>query len=78
MQNLRIIQEEAVGIIKVKENCQFNKVKADKVIVSENITVRLFGTVNTIVLKKGATLFLHGIILGSVENKGGEVHVFKI
>jgi hypothetical protein len=76
MQNLRIIQEEAVGIIKINENCQYNRVNADKVVVSENITVRIFGTVNTIILNKGAKLFLHGMLRGNVENKGGEIYIY--
>jgi hypothetical protein len=76
MQNLRVIQEEAVGIIKVNEDCQYNKVNADKVVINENVTVRLYGTVNTVILKKGSKLFLHGIILGNIQNKGGEVYVY--
>lgn len=76
MQNLRVIQEEAVGTIKINESCQYNKVNADKVVVSENITVRMFGAVNTIILNKGAKLFLHGVIHGRVENKGGEIFIY--
>ncbi len=76
MQNLRIINEEAVGVIKINENSQFNKVKADKVVVDENTTARLFGSVKTLVLKKGAKLFLHGVISGKIENKGGELFIF--
>ncbi len=76
MQDFKIITEEAIGVIKIKEDCQFNRVRAEKVVVSENITARLFGTVKTIVLKKGAKLFLHGVILGSIKNKGGEIYVF--
>jgi hypothetical protein len=76
MYNLKIISEEARGIIKINENCQFNKVRAEKVVVNENITARLFGSVKTIVLKKGAKLFLHGVISGTVKNNGGEIYVF--
>lgn len=76
MQNLRVIQEEAVGILKINENCQYNKVNADKVVVKENVTVRLYGIVNTIILNKGAKLYLHGMIRGNVENKGGEIYVY--
>jgi hypothetical protein len=76
MYNLRVIQEEAIGTIKVKEDCQYNKVKADKVVIDENVTVRLYGTMNTLILKRGAKLFLHGIVYGNIENKGGEIFVF--
>lgn len=76
MQNLRVIQEEAVGNLKINENCQYNKVNADKVVVNENVTVRLFGTVHTVIIKRGAKLYLHGMIRGNIENKGGEVYIY--
>lgn len=76
MQDLKIIREEVVGIIKIEEDSQFNHVRAEKVVVNENITARLFGSVKTIVLKKGAKLFLHGVISGKVKNNGGEIYVF--
>jgi hypothetical protein len=76
MKNLRIINEEAVGIVKINENCQYNKINADKVVVDENVTVRLFGTVNTLIVNKGAKLFFHGLINGNVENKGGEIYIY--
>ncbi|HXB39133.1 MAG TPA: hypothetical protein VNZ49_01245 [Bacteroidia bacterium] len=74
---LKIIQAETIGVVEVKENSQFNKIRADKVIVNENITARLFGRVDNIVLKKGAKLFLHGRISGAIDNKGGEIFIFK-
>ena len=77
MQNLKIINEEVAGVIRVTENTQFNKIHADKIVVSENITARLFGSVKNIILKKGAKLFLHGVILGKVRNGGGEIFVFQ-
>ena len=63
-------------MVKIKEDTQFNKILADKVIVSENITARLFGKVNDVVLKKGATLFLHGMLLGGIDNQGGEIFIY--
>lgn len=76
MQDLRIIQEEAKGIIKIDENCQYNKINADKVVLNENVTVRMFGAVNSVIINKGAKLFLHGEIRGNVENKGGEIYIY--
>ena len=76
--NLKIIHDEVISkVVKIKEHSQFNKIRADKVIVDENITVRLFGSVNDIVLKKGARLFIHGVILGAIKNKGGEIFIFN-
>ena len=76
MGNFKIIDEEAVGVIKIKEDCQFNKIKAEKVVVNENVTARLFGSVKTIVIKPGAKIFLHGEISGAVKNNGGEIYVY--
>lgn len=76
MRNLKVINEEAVGVIKINENCQYNKINADKVVVDANVTVRLFGTVKTVILNKGAKLFFHGLISGKVENKGGEIYIY--
>lgn len=76
MRSFKIINEEAVGVIKINEDCQFNKIRAEKVVVNENITARLFGTVKTIVLKRGAKLFLHGAISGTIKNNGGEIYIF--
>ncbi|MGZ3904010.1 MAG: hypothetical protein ACXVC6_09960 [Bacteroidia bacterium] len=75
-QDLRVISDETVGVVKIREDSQFNKIKAEKVIVDENVTVRLFGSVKTIVVKKGAKLFLHGVFFGNIENNGGEVYIF--
>ncbi len=76
MGSFKIIDEEAVGVIKIKEDCQFNKIKAEKVVVGENITARLFGSAKTIVVKKGAKIFFHGEISGTVKNNGGEIYVY--
>lgn len=76
MYNLKTISEEAIGVIRINENCQFNKVRAEKVVVNENVTARLFGSVKTIVLKKGAKLILHGVVSGTVKNNGGEIYIF--
>lgn len=76
MNSLKIISEEAIGVIKINENCQFNKVRAEKVVVNENITARLFGSVKTIELKKGAKLILHGVISGTIKNEGGEIFIY--
>ena len=67
---LKVISDEIVGVVKIHEDCQYNHIVADKVIVDENVTVRLFGSVKDLVVKKGAKLFLHGIVHGSIKNKG--------
>jgi hypothetical protein len=77
MNSFKIIPEETFGFVKIEENSQFNNIKAERVVIGENVTARLFGSVNDIVLKRGARLFFHGTILGNVKNKGGELVVFS-
>ena len=74
---LKVIHDEMHGVIKIKENSQFNNVNADQVIIDENITVRLFGSIKNIVLGKGSKLLLHGVVSGTVKNNGGEIHIFS-
>jgi hypothetical protein len=77
MGELKIISDKTSGIVSIKENCQFNNICADKVTVARNITARLYGTVNEIVLKKGSTIYLHGKVSGKVYNEGGEIYIFS-
>ena len=73
--HLKVVSREISGVVKISEDCQFNKIEAEKVIIYENVTARLFGKVKDVVVKKGGRLFLHGIISGQIENKG-EIIVF--
>lgn len=74
---IKIIPQQTGGVVKISEDTQFNKIKADKVIVRENVTARLFGMVNDIVIEKGARLFFHGAISGIIDNRGGEIHIYR-
>lgn len=76
MQKFKVISEEVTGEINVTTDTQFNSIKADRIIISENVRVRLYGSVVDVVLKKGAMLFLHGKIHGKLENQGGEVFTY--
>ena len=77
MSDLKLIREDVFGHVCIKENSQYNNIKADKVIIAENVTARLYGSVTDIVLKKGSRIYFHGEISGSVQNEGGELHIFK-
>lgn len=73
-----IIKDETKGDITITQNSQFNKIDADTVVIEENVTARLYGSIrNLLVLKKGARLILHGSIHGKVENLGGEIHFYE-
>jgi hypothetical protein len=66
----KIIEAEVKGDIYIEINSQYNNVKADKVIVAESIQARLYGTVNTLVIKLGAKVTLHGSVNGKTVNEG--------
>jgi len=77
MNTFKIIPEETYGFVRIQEDSQFNNIKAERVIIGENVTARLFGSVNDIVLNRGSRLFFHGKIMGNVKNKGGEILIFN-
>lgn len=71
MSDCKIIDAETKGEVLIKIDSQYNNIKADKVIVAENIKARLFGTIkDLLVIKKGAKVILHGTIKGKIENQG--------
>lgn len=76
MSDLKLISGEITGLIHIKEDSQYNSIKADMVILAENVTVRLFGDIGDIILKKGSLVFVHGAVTGSIENRGGDIHIF--
>lgn len=67
---LKVIDSEVASVVQIHENCQYNNIEAEKVIVDEYVTARLFGRVKDVVVKKGGKLFLHGIVYGSIKNQG--------
>jgi len=76
MSDLKLIQDEVLGHVRIKENSQYNNIKAETVMVAQNITVRLYGSVGDVILKKGSRIYLHGVITGNVQNEGGEIHFY--
>ncbi|MES2565299.1 MAG: hypothetical protein V4565_00430 [Bacteroidota bacterium] len=76
MNSLKLIQEEITGTLNIVENCQYNNVNAETVVLEMNVTARLYGKVQNVVLKQGAVLLLHGTITGNVEDTGGTLHIF--
>ncbi len=77
MGDLKLIQDTVSGHVIIKENSQYNNIKAEKVVVAEDVTVRLYGSVTDVVIKKGATVYIYGEISGNVENEGGEIHIYR-
>jgi hypothetical protein len=78
MNRFKIIDTEVKGSLRVLMNSQYNRVNATSVTIAENVTVRLFGVVKRkLIIKKGARVYLHGTVLGKVENSGGELHIHE-
>lgn len=78
MSDFKVVSEVITGEIEVIADTQFNNIRAEKIIIMENVKVRLFGSVNEVVLHKGSTLFLHGRVDGKVKNYGGELFTFYL
>jgi hypothetical protein len=73
------VNELTTGIIVIANNIQYNNIEAEKVVIEENVTARLFGKItNKLILKQGSTLYLHGSIHGNVENKGGVLNIYNV
>lgn len=78
MDKFKVINAKVTGKVIVKENTQFNNIDAESVIVEKDIIARLYGNIQKLlILKKGAKIFLHGVLYGDVNNEGGEVHIFN-
>jgi hypothetical protein len=77
MNSIKIITQETTGVVHITSDAQYNNLKADIVILSENVTARLYGNIkHTVKLKKGSTLYLHGKLEGQIENEGGRIHIY--
>jgi len=74
----RIVHNEVTGEVIIKENTQFNNLKAYTVTVSEGVTTRLFGSIEKlIILKKDSKVYFHGKLNAEIQNEGGELNYFK-
>lgn len=74
---MKIITEEIKGDLRVTTDTQYNNVVGANITVEERITVRIFGTINNLYLRKEATVYLHGKITGNVFNEGGILNLFR-
>jgi hypothetical protein len=71
----KIIETEVRGNIRIAIHSQYNNLNADTVAVEEDVIARLFGTVQSkLIIKKGARVYLHGSLTGTLENLGGEFY----
>jgi len=74
---IKIVKSPVKGNVTITTSSQYNNINAENVVVEKEITARLFGTVNgRLQIKQGAKVYLHGIVKGSIENEGGELHIY--
>ena len=71
------INSQVLGNVTVSKDTQYNYIDCDNIVIEEGVMARLFGKVNqTITIKKGAMVYLHGKMLGKIANEGGVLYVF--
>lgn len=76
---MEIIREKTTGNIVIKKDSQYNDVDAQNVVIAKSVTARVYGNIRGLLtLKVGSRLYLHGVLYGSVQNEGGELHVFPV
>lgn len=74
---MEIIDSLVTGDVTITSDTQYNNMVAENVTINENITVRIYGTINNdIIISKDATLYLHGKHHGKLINNGGIVQVY--
>lgn len=75
---MKSIEKEITGDLLILSDAQYNKIKADNVIVSENITVRFYGVISgSLTLREDSTVYLHGELKGKVINEGGTLYFYS-
>ncbi|MBX9852816.1 MAG: hypothetical protein K2X86_13815 [Cytophagaceae bacterium] len=75
---MKIIPKKEADHELISENTQYNFLRADHLTLAENITVMVYGIIEqSITVKKGATLHLHGFFRGVVHNEGGEFFLYQ-
>lgn len=76
---MEVIKEKTTGNMVIKRDSQYNDVEAQNVVIAKSVTARIYGNIKGLLtLKAGSRLYLHGVLYGSVQNEGGELHVFSV
>jgi len=74
---MKTVSKQVTGDLSVNEDSQYNNIIAENVIVSENTLTRFYGLIKqSLHLKKGAIVYLHGKLNGKLINDGGTLYVF--
>jgi hypothetical protein len=74
----KIIKTEIEGDLTISEHSQYNHLNADTVIVEKGIRTRLYGVIHKkLIIRKEARVFLHGKLLGELQDEGGRFYHFE-
>jgi hypothetical protein len=77
MKTFKVIEGKVTGSVNIESNTQFNNITAEHVVISENISARLYGNIKKgVTLKKGSKLYLHGTLAGEIKNEGGQIFIY--
>lgn len=74
---MEIIKDKITGDLIIDKDVQYQDVEVDTLVIQDNKTVRIFGVVRKLIhIKKNATVYFHGKLIGKVINEGGQFHAF--
>lgn len=74
---MEIIKDKITGDLVIDKDVQYQDVEVDTLIIQDNKTARVFGIVKKLIhIKKNATVYFHGKLIGKVINEGGQFHAF--
>lgn len=75
---MKVYQNTQCSDLVITEDSQYNSVNCENVTVAENVTARFYGTIkNSLTIKKGATIHLHGALTGNLINEGGVLNSYS-
>lgn len=74
---MEIIKDKITGDLIIDKDVQYQDVEVDTLVIQDNKTARIFGVVRKLIhIKKNATVYFHGKLIGKVINEGGQFHAF--
>ncbi len=75
---MKIIGAQVRGDVLVDSDTQYNNIMGENVTVAENIMARFYGIIlKNLIIKKGATVYLHEKFQGELINEGGILYLFS-
>lgn len=73
---MKIVRLRLTSDLIIEEDTQYNDVTSKNVTVQKNVVTRIYGIISEkLIVKEGATVYLHGPLPGQIINEGGKVYV---